>query len=54
LKQPKFDFNDFLILAGWLGALAGIWLIYQPVAYIVAGVSLMCFGFFGGNTTKDE
>jgi len=49
LKKAKFDVNDAIIIIGWLGALVGIWLIYHPAAYIVAGISLVCFGLIGGN-----
>jgi len=54
LKKQKFDIRDIIIIIGWLGALVGIWLICRPAAYIVAGLSLVCFGLLGGNTTKEE
>jgi hypothetical protein len=54
MRKPRFDLNDALILIGWLGALAGIWLIYQPAAYIAAGISLVCLGLIGGSSTRDE
>ena len=54
MKKRKFDFSDALILIGWLGMLVGIWLIYQPAAYIVTGISLVCLGLLGGNTIKGE
>jgi hypothetical protein len=50
----KFDIRDVVIIIGWLGVLAGIWLIYHPVAYIVAGISLVYVGFAGGTITKGE
>ncbi len=54
MKKQKFDLHDVLIIIGWLGALVGIWLVYRPAAYIVAGVSLVCFGLLGGNSTKED
>jgi hypothetical protein len=48
-SKVKFDFNDFIILIGWLIAISGIWLIYQPAAYIVAGLSILYVGLTGGN-----
>jgi hypothetical protein len=54
LRKQKFDLRDVLIIAGWLGALVGIWLIYKPAAYVVAGISLVCLGLIGGDSTKGD
>jgi hypothetical protein len=54
LRNRKFDIRDVIIIIGWLGTLVGIWLIYWPAAYIVAGISLVCLGLIGGNSTKED
>ena len=49
-KKFKFDFDDLLIVLGAAGVIAGIWLIYHPAAYIIAGAGLLVLGF--GNKKK--
>lgn len=50
MKKPRFDFNDALIFIGALGALYGIWLIYHPASYIVAGAALVYLGLIRAKT----
>ena len=50
MKKGKFDVNDVLILIGGIGALVGIWLIYHPASYIVAGVALVYLGLIKAKT----
>jgi len=45
LKHLKdIDIYDILILAGGLLAAFGVWQIYQPAAYIAAGLALVWLG----------
>lgn len=50
MKKGKFDVNDVLILIGGIGALVGIWLIYHPASYIVAGAALVYLGLIKAKT----
>lgn len=48
----KFDIDDLLILLGAAGVIGGIWLIYHPAAYILAGAGLMYLGLAKRTKTK--
>ena len=41
--NPRFDFQDWLLLLGFLSLESGVALIYPPAALILGG--LLCFGF---------
>lgn len=48
----KFDINDVLIIAGAIGIIAGVWLIFFPAALILTGILLLYLGLAGSLKEK--
>lgn len=44
LPKIKFDIDDLMIVLGAAGVAGGLWLIYHPAAYILAGAGLFYLG----------
>ena len=42
--KDKFGIKDALLIIGAAGLFYGIWLIFPPAAYIVAGAGLIFIG----------
>lgn len=51
-KIRNLDIDDLMILLGAAGVIGGIWLIYHPAAYIIAGAGLMYLGLTKRSNTK--
>lgn len=45
---------DLLLLGGWAAVIYGCWQLYIPLAYVVAGTSLMAFSIMATNALRSD